>query len=87
MDYVPSGDLLQKLKERVVLDEETAKFYIAEILLGIQYLHANNIIYRDIKPENILLDIDGHVCFADFGLSKEFKSRKEMHFSFSGTPE
>ena len=52
------------------MSEDEAKFYFAEILLGIEYLHSLNIVYRDIKPENILLDIDGHVRIADFGLSK-----------------
>ena len=43
---------------------------MCEILLGFQYLHERDIVYRDIKPENILLDMDGHVRIADFGLSK-----------------
>ena len=51
-------------------DEKTAKFYAAEILLAIEYLHKRSIIYRDIKPENILLDDEGHIKITDFGLSK-----------------
>ena len=50
--------------------EAQAKFYFAEILLGIEYLHSKNVVYRDIKPENILIDVDGHIRIADFGLSK-----------------
>ena len=50
--------------------EAQAKFYFAELLLGFEYLHEHNIVYRDIKPENSLIDIDGHVKIADFGLSK-----------------
>ena len=63
-----------------------AKFYFAEILLGIEYLHSNNIVYRDLKPENVLIDIDGHIKLADFGLSKFFK-RDELSYSFCGSPE
>jgi serine/threonine protein kinase len=51
------------------MTEEQARFYFTEICLGIQYLHDRHIIYRDIKPENILLDIDGHVRIGDFGLA------------------
>jgi serine/threonine protein kinase len=45
-------------------------FYFAEILIGLEQLHAKNVLYRDLKPENVFIDIDGHVRLADFGLSK-----------------
>lgn len=57
------------------MSEEAAKFYFAEILLGLEHLHIMDIVYRDIKPENILLDIDGHIRIADFGLSKIIPAR------------
>ncbi len=63
-----------------------SKFYFAEILLGLEYLHSKNIVYRDLKPENVLIDTDGHVRLADFGLSKIFK-RDERSFSLCGSPE
>lgn len=52
------------------MTEDQARFYFVEICLGIEYLHERCIIYRDIKPENILLDHEGHVRIGDFGLSK-----------------
>ena len=63
---------LSRLKR---LSESQAKFYFAEILLGLEHLHSLDIVYRDIKPENILLDIDGHIRIADFGLSKVIPPR------------
>jgi serum/glucocorticoid-regulated kinase 2 len=66
--------------------ESLARFYFVEILLGLEYLHFKNIVYRDLKPENVLIDIDGHLKLADFGLSKIFK-QDEISFSFCGSPE
>ena len=71
IDMCGKGDLSKYITRGVVLDELTSKFYIGEILLGIEYLHSKNIIYRDLKPENIILDDDGHIKLIDFGLSKE----------------
>ncbi len=52
------------------MTEEHARFYFIEILYGLMYLHQQNIIYRDLKPENLLINHDGHIKIADFGLSK-----------------
>ena len=70
-----------------VFDELTAKFYFCEILLALKYLHDNDIIYRDVKPENILLDIDGHIWMTDFGLCKRNFGPKDWTNSFCGSPE
>lgn len=64
-----------------------ARFYFAEICLGIEYLHDRCIIYRDIKPENILLDHEGHIRVGDFGLSKPDMDINEFAYSFCGSPE
>ena len=68
-------------------DEQTTRFYAAEILLAVEYLHKKSIIYRDLKPENILLDSEGHIRISDFGLSKILYSSNQKTYSFCGTPE
>ena len=67
--------------------EEKTKFYAAEIILGLNYLHSNNCIYRDLKPENVLIDKDGHIKLTDFGLSKLCKGFPCKTKSLCGTPE
>lgn len=52
------------------MTEDEAKFYFLEILFGIKYLHEKGILYRDLKPENLLIGSDGHMKIADFGLAK-----------------
>jgi serine/threonine protein kinase len=70
LDYCPGGDLAFHLNKRQIFDEKDAMFFMAEVILAIEYIHSLNIIYRDLKPENILIDKDGHVKLADFGLAK-----------------
>jgi serine/threonine protein kinase/ankyrin repeat protein len=70
LDYCPIGDLSYQIQIGL-FEEDEAKFYIAELILAIEYLHKRDIIYRDLKPENILIDEDGHFKLADFGLAKE----------------
>ena len=69
MDYCPGGDLMNFLIYKDTLTEDEAKFYIAEIILCVESVHKNNCIHRDLKPDNILIDIDGHLKLSDFGLS------------------
>lgn len=66
--------------------EERARFYAAEILLALNCLHTNGVIYRDLKPENVLLDSEGHIRLTDFGLSKHLTTQKVTD-TFCGTPE
>ncbi|OMJ88477.1 hypothetical protein SteCoe_9606 [Stentor coeruleus] len=87
IDFCPGGELFFHLHNLGRLTEDQAKFYFAEILLGIEYLHEQNIAYRDLKPENVLLDIDGHIRITDFGLSKENIDSRSRSYSFCGSPE
>ena len=85
IDYCPGGDLnLHILKD--TFEEDDAKFYIAELILGIEHLHSLNIIYRDLKPENILISSDNHIKLADFGLAKERVNDITLTKSFCGSP-
>ncbi len=70
-EYYPGGDMFNLLEQTHKMSERVALFYLAEILLAIQYLHSINIVYRDLKPENVVLDLAGHIRLIDFGLCKE----------------
>lgn len=77
-DYASGGDLSQYLEIEENFNEQKAKLYLCEILLALEALHAENIIYRDLKPDNVLMDEDGHVLLTDFGLSRENVRRGEF---------
>jgi len=88
MDYVNGGELFYHLQKDKKFDEERARFYCAEIVLGLEYLHNSGVLYRDLKPENLLLTEDGHICMTDFGISKEgLVSDNDRTATFCGTPE
>ena len=70
MDFLPGGDLMTLLIRKDVLTEDESRFYIAETILAIETVHRVNYIHRDLKPDNILLDKNGHVKLTDFGLCK-----------------
>jgi len=88
MDYVNGGELFFHLQKEGRFDQERVKFYIAEIVIGLEYLHGASIIYRDLKPENLLLSADGHIIMTDFGISKEgLATSDDRTGTFCGTPE
>ena len=87
MDFCPGGELFFHLHRMGRFTEEVARFYFAEVLLALEYLHGNRVVYRDLKPENVLLDIDGHVRLADFGLGKEDLGPTDVTHTFCGSPE
>ena len=84
IDYCPGGDLDFHIQLNL-FEENEAKFYIAELILAIEYLHNHNILYRDLKPENILIGSDGHIKLADFGLARE-NVKDDVVKSFCGSP-
>jgi protein-serine/threonine kinase len=71
MEYCPGGDLSDYLEAEDYFSEDRARLYAAEIILAIEDLHSRGIIFRDLKPDNVVLDKDGHCKITDFGLSKE----------------
>ncbi|KAJ2370212.1 rim15, signal transduction response regulator [Coemansia sp. RSA 2610] len=70
MEYLNGGDCAALLKAIGALPEEWARPYLAEVVLGIEDLHARNVVHRDLKPDNLLIDSEGHLKLTDFGLSK-----------------
>ena len=87
MDFINGGELFFHLRRAQRFTEEKTRFYAGEVLVALNYLHSIGIIYRDLKPENVLIDSDGHIKLTDFGLSKQFFPSEDKAFSFCGTPE
>ena len=87
IDFCAGGELFFHLRNLKRLSEEHAKFYFAQLCLSLEYIHKNGIIYRDIKPENVLLTLDGYLQLTDFGLSKPTQDSREPSYSFCGSPE
>uniref|UniRef100_A0A182Y355 non-specific serine/threonine protein kinase n=1 Tax=Anopheles stephensi TaxID=30069 RepID=A0A182Y355_ANOST len=87
LDYVIGGELFTLLCKRLLFEESAVQIYIAEIIVAIEHLHKLGIVYRDIKLENILVDMDGHIVLTDFGLSRELVYENERAHSFCGTVE
>ncbi|WVR05958.1 hypothetical protein IAU60_002985 [Kwoniella sp. DSM 27419] len=86
MEYVSGGDLMLHIQKKQFTLRQ-AKFYACEVLLALQYFHSKGIIYRDLKLDNILLTLDGHVKVADYGLCKEDMWYGKTTSTFCGTPE
>nr|VZI32108.1 unnamed protein product [Spirometra erinaceieuropaei] len=87
MEYVNGGELFFHLSRERVFSEPRTQFYAAEITSALGYLHSQNIVYRDLKLENLLLDKDGHIKITDFGLCKEDIGFGATTKTFCGTPE
>uniref|UniRef100_A0A673H9J4 protein kinase C n=1 Tax=Sinocyclocheilus rhinocerous TaxID=307959 RepID=A0A673H9J4_9TELE len=86
MEYAAGGDLMIHIHADV-FSEPRATFYAACVVLGLQFLHEHEIVYRDLKLDNLLLDTEGFVKIADFGLCKEGMGYQDRTSTFCGTPE
>ena len=85
--FMLGGELNYHIYKENYFKEEKVKFYAAEIILGLNYIHKNNCIYRDLKPENVLIGEDGHIKLTDFGLSKLCEDFSCKTKTMCGTPE
>jgi len=84
MDFVEGGELFSLLRKSQRFPNPVAKFYAAEVTLALEYLHSKHIIYRDLKPENLLLDRHGHLKITDFGFAKKVP---DITWTLCGTPD
>lgn len=86
MDYISGGDLMYHI-QKDLFSPRRAQFYAAEVLLALKHFHDNDVIYRDLKLDNILLTLDGHIKVADYGLCKEEMGYGKTTGTFCGTPD
>ncbi|KAJ3246968.1 camp-dependent protein kinase catalytic subunit, partial [Borealophlyctis nickersoniae] len=84
LEYVQGGELFSYLRKSGRFPNHVARFYAAEVVMAFEYLHARDIIYRDLKPENLLLDHMGHIKITDFGFAK---SVPDVTWTLCGTPD
>ena len=88
-EFMQGGDMFFHMHDGsiIIFNNEKTKFYMIELVLGLEFLHKNNMVYRDLKPENILLDSKGHIKLTDFGLSKILEDEDDKAFTICGTPQ
>lgn len=86
-EYIKGCELFDTIREIGLLSRTIAKFYIASLMLCIEYLHIRNIIYRDLKPENVMVESDGYLRLIDMGTAKQLKQNSGFRtFTIIGTP-
>jgi len=98
MEFLAGGDLMSYLVKKDTIEEEEAKFYMAELILAVESVHKLNYIHRDLKPDNILIDKEGHIKLSDFGLCAKYEiikpsfplpknNKRARLYSTVGTPD
>ncbi|KAG0209976.1 hypothetical protein BGX31_002014 [Mortierella sp. GBA43] len=86
-DFMNGGELFFHMQNEGTFSEPRARFYAAELVLALEHLHSCNVVYRDLKPENVLLNSQGHIVLVDFGLCKQNVTEDERTHTFCGTTE
>ena len=87
MDFVAGEDLFDTMTKISVFDEKKAKFMAAQIVMVLEHLHSNRIIYRDLKPENLMVNSDGYLVLVDMGTAKKLKIERRFRTkTIIGTP-
>merc|ERR1712166_1608166 len=84
LEYIIGGELFTHLRKAGKFNNDHTRFYAAQIVMALQYLHNDSIVYRDLKPENLLLDLTGYLKITDFGFAKKVEDRT---WTLCGTPE
>ncbi|THD28988.1 cAMP-dependent protein kinase catalytic subunit alpha [Fasciola hepatica] len=84
LDFVAGGEMFSYLRRVQKFSEEDARFYASQVVLAFEYLHFFDLVYRDLKPENLLIDGNGYLKVTDFGFAKRIKGRT---WTLCGTPE
>ena len=92
MDFVRGCDLLSRIRANEIRVKNNMQFYTAEVLCALEHLHRNLIVYRDLKPEHVMIDSQGHCQLVDFGFAKRFRSadvkKNQMRaYTNCGTPD
>jgi serine/threonine protein kinase len=85
MKFLQGGDMFTHIQNAKNFSEPHAKFYIAQIFLALEYLHTKNIIYRDLKPDNVVMETNGYLKLVDFGICKKLEGSDDKTNTFTGT--
>eukprot|EP00296_Roombia_truncata_P007658 JP446106.1.p1 GENE.JP446106.1~~JP446106.1.p1 ORF type:complete len:503 (-),score=136.94 JP446106.1:90-1598(-) len=87
MDYINGGDMFGQMQKHRRFQPDAVRLYVAEMVLAFEHIHKQGIVYRDLKPENVLMDRDGHLRLTDFGLSKMKMDYTDKTHTFCGSKE